>query len=70
MFKINSSAIDVISDVQNDQVKITFNGGREYTYQVSDSANFVESLTMTIEKEQSVGSFVNQQIRNSNLTLV
>ena len=69
MFKFNSSAIESISDLNGDQVQITFNGGREYTYKVANPDNFVEDLNLVIENEDSVGKFVNLAIRNQDLTL-
>jgi hypothetical protein len=69
MFKFNSSAIESISDLNGDQVQITFNGGREYTYKVSNPVNFVEDLNLVIENEDSVGKFVNLAIRSQDLTL-
>lgn len=70
MFNFQSSAIENISDVDNGQVSITFNGGREYTYQVTDPANFVEDLQLVIENEDSVGRFINLAIRGEQLTNV
>lgn len=70
MFNFESSAIDNISEVQDGQVTITFNGGREYTYNVSDPANFIEDLNMVIENEDSVGKFINLAIRGEQLTAI
>lgn len=69
-FQFQSSAIENISDVDNGQVSITFNGGREYTYQVTDPSNFVEDLQLVIENEDSVGRFINLAIRGEQLTNV
>ena len=55
MFKFESSAIDNISNVQDGQVVVTFNGGRDYTYDVADPANFVTDLQLVIDNEDSVG---------------
>ena len=63
MFKFESSAIDNISDVQDGQVVVTFNGGRDYTYDVADPANFVSDLQLVIDNEDSVGKFINLAIR-------
>ena len=68
MFKFQSSAIENISDVQNEQVTITFNGGRDYTYKVADPANFVSDLQLVIDNEDSVGKFINLAIRGEQLT--
>ena len=67
MFKFNSSAIDNISDVQDGQVVVTFNGGRDYTYDVADPANFVTDLQLVIDNEDSVGKFINLAIRGEEL---
>ncbi|NDB82643.1 MAG: hypothetical protein EB127_07870, partial [Alphaproteobacteria bacterium] len=63
MFKFQSSAIERISDVQDGKVVITFNGGRDYTYKVSDPTDFVEQLQRIISSEESVGKFINSAIR-------
>ena len=68
MFKFQSSAIDNISEVQDGQVTITFVGGRDYTYKVSDPANFVSDLNTVIENDDSVGRFINLAIRGEQLT--
>ena len=70
MFKFQSSAIENISEVQNEQVTITFNGGRDYTYTVADPANFVSDLQLVIDNEDSVGKFINLAIRGEALTQV
>ena len=67
MFKFQSSAIENISDVQNEQVTITFNGGRDYTYKVADPTTFVAQLNEVISNDESVGRFVNTAIRNEQL---
>ncbi len=69
-FQFQSSAIENISDVQNEQVTITFNGGRDYTYTVADPASFVSDLQLVIENEDSVGKFINLAIRSEALTQV
>ena len=68
MFKFQSSAIENITDVQDGQVTVTFNGGRDYTYSVSDPSTFVADLNMVIENEDSVGKFINLSIRGEQLT--
>jgi len=70
MFKFQSSAIENISDVQNGQVTITFNGGRDYTYGVQDVEQFVAQLSEVITKSESVGRFINTAIRSEQLTQV
>ena len=70
MFKFTSFAIDNISEVQDGQVTITFNGGRDYTYNVADPAGFVTDLNLVIENEDSVGKFINLAIRGDQLTQV
>jgi hypothetical protein len=67
MFKFQSSAIENISDVQDEQVTITFMGGRNYTYKVAEPSNFVSDLNTVIAKEESVGSFINSAIRSEQL---
>ena len=67
MFKFQSSAIENISDVTDEQVTITFNGGRDYTYKVADPATFVPQLNEVISNDESVGRFVNTAIRNEQL---
>lgn len=69
MFKFNSSAVNSISDVENGQVTIQFNNGRDYTYNVANPATFVEDLSLVIENEDSVGKFINLSIRGEDLTL-
>jgi hypothetical protein len=68
MFKFQSSAIENISDVQNGQVTVTFNGGRDYTYSVTDPSSFVADLQLVIDNEDSVGKFINLAIRGEQLT--
>ena len=65
-----SSAIEAISDVVDDQVTITFTGGRDYTYGVVDADRFVSTLTETINSDGSVGKFVNNALRENQLTMV
>lgn len=71
MFPVfTSSAIENISDVENGQVTITFNGGRDYTYGVADVERFVTEMTNTISQGDSVGRYVNNALRSDLLTLV
>jgi hypothetical protein len=70
MFEFSSSAIENISDVTDGKVTITFNGGRDYTYNVTDPAEFVADLNLVIENEDSVGKFINLAIRGDQLTQV
>lgn len=67
MFKFQSTAIENITDVQDDQVTITFTGGRDYTYKVTDPAAFVSQLNEVISNDESVGRFVNTAIRSEQL---
>ncbi len=69
-FQFQSSAIENISDVQNEQVTITFNGGRDYTYGVQDVEQFVSQLSNVIANSESVGRFINTAIRSEQLTQV
>ena len=69
-FNFTSSAIENISNVENGQVTITFNGGREYTYGVQDVEQFVAQLSAVIAEQQSVGRFVNAAIRSDQLVVV
>lgn len=70
MFNFQSSAIENISEVQDGQVTVTFNGGRDYTYNVADPANFVADLNLVIENEDSVGKFINLAIRGEQLVKI
>ena len=67
MFKFQSSAIENITEVQDGQVTITFVGGRDYTYKVTDPSTFVSDLNTVIKEDESVGRFVNQAIRSEQL---
>jgi|TARA_B100002019_G_scaffold95018_1_gene81837 hypothetical protein len=59
-----SSAIESISDVTSDgKVEITFNGGRKYTYGVSD----VEKFVTTFNEATSKGQFINRALRDDML---
>lgn len=62
-----SSAIESISDITSDgNVEITFNGGRKYTYGVSDVENFVTKFNEATSK----GQFINRALRDDMLTQV
>lgn len=69
-FDINSTAIQNVELLSDSQVEITWNNGKEYTYNVTDQDSFAEQLQNVILNEQSVGRFINQQIRADNLTPV
>lgn len=64
-----SSAIENIS-VDDNTATITFNGGRSYDYTVNDVTAFVTALTNVMSKQESVGSFVNKQIKSETLQKV
>lgn len=70
MFNFQSSAIENISEIQDGQVTITFTGGRDYTYSVTDPDTFVSDLNMVIENEDSVGKFINLAIRGEQLVSI
>ena len=70
MFNFQSSAIENISEVQDGQVTVTFSGGRDYTYNVADPANFVADLQLVIENEDSVGKFINLAIQGEQLVKI
>ncbi len=70
MMNFTSSAIDNIVIGDNDNVTVTFRGGRDYTYSCSDVAGFQNDLNNVIEEHESVGSFVNRAIRAELLQLV
>lgn len=69
-FKFESSAIENISDVEDGKVIITFIGGRDYTYAVTDVEKFVSQLTEVITQKDSVGGFVNMAIRENLMTVI
>jgi hypothetical protein len=62
-FQFQSSAVDNIVVNDDDNVTITFRGGRDYQYACSDVAGFQNDLQNVIEENESVGSFVNRAIR-------
>ena len=61
-----SSAIENIS-VDDNTATITFSGGRSYDYTLNDVTAFVTALTDVMSKQESVGSFVNKQIKSETL---
>ena len=67
---ITSSAIEYINFSENDQVVITFNGGRDYTYKCNDLVGFQNDLYDVIEEGESVGQFVNRAIKAKLLQTV
>jgi hypothetical protein len=70
MFNFTSSAVESISDLNGDQVTVTFNGGREYTYRAAAPDTFVSDLNKVIAEQQSVGGFINRAIRGEQLLSV
>lgn len=66
-FVFSSSAVENISDVEDGQVTVTFNGGRDYTYSVPNPDDFVSDLSAVIENDDSVGRFINIAIRSEQL---
>lgn len=66
MVKFNSSVITKISDVENNQVTIEFNG-RPYTYSISDVEAWQNDLADVISEGESVGAFVNRAVRSEVL---
>ena len=61
-----SSAIESMSTTADGQVLVTFTGGREYTYSVSDVEQFVTAFNAATSK----GRFVNEQIKAETLQKV
>lgn len=64
----NSSAVEKV-EVIDDQVLVTFNGGRQYTYNSTNLEQFISTLSETITKGESVGRFINRSLAD-NLTQV
>ena len=64
-----SSAIENIA-VDDNTATITFAGGRAYDYTVNDVTAFVTALSDIMSKQESVGRFVNQQIKSEILQKV
>jgi hypothetical protein len=65
-----STAISEISDVTDDTVKITWKVGNSYTYHIEDVADYSRLLDEVVASNASIGSFVNSQIQQKNLSLV
>lgn len=65
--KFQSSAIEKISEQEDNKVAITFVGGRQYVYSVPDIQQFVADLTEVVSNQKSVGKFVNTSIKNQEL---
>jgi len=65
--KFESSAIEKISEQEDDKVAITFVGGRQYVYSVPDIQQFAADLTEVVSNQKSVGKFVNTSIKNKDL---
>lgn len=69
-FSFTSSAIDNLI-MNGEEVKVTFKGGRDYTYKAVNPAGFALALDGTIsDPNGSVGRFVNQAIRSEELVSV
>jgi hypothetical protein len=64
-----SSAIENIS-VEDNTATVTFTGGRAYDYTVNDVTAFVTALTDIMTKQDSVGRFVNNSIKNETLVKI
>ena len=61
-----SSAIESMSTTDAGNVLVTFTGGRQYTYSVSD----VEQFCTAFNAAASKGRFVNEQIKAETLQKV
>jgi hypothetical protein len=62
----NSTAIENIA-LEDNTATVTFNGGRAYDYTLNDVTSFVSSLGQVIEAGESVGRFVNNEIKADRL---
>lgn len=69
-FTFTSSAIETVAINSDNQVTVTFKGGRDYLYNVSDLEGFQNDLTDVIEEGESVGAFINRAVRAELLTSV
>lgn len=58
----NSTAIQTVSENDDNIVTITFNSGNSYNYQ-DITGNFVDSVENAIENDQSVGRLYNRAVR-------
>jgi hypothetical protein len=65
----NSTAIENIA-LEDNTATVTFNGGRAYDYTLNDVTSFVSSLGQVIEAGESVGRFINTEIRADRLLRV
>jgi hypothetical protein len=65
----NSTAIENIA-LEDNTATVTFNGGRAYDYTLNDVTSFVNSLGQVIEAGESVGRFINTEIRADRLLRV
>ena len=64
MITVNSSAIQSISDVSNEnEVTITFQNGKNYVYGVDDVIAWKNDLNNVLSEDESVGRFVNRAIK-------
>ena len=68
-YNVNSSAVENI-EVTDNQVLVTFTGGRQYSYNATNLEQFVTTLSETITKGDSVGRFINSSIRSNDLVSV
>ena len=66
----NSTAIQEISEVTDNQVSVTWNSGSSYTYKLADSGQFILALDKVVSSNASIGSFVNSQIQQNMMQLV
>ena len=62
----NSTAIENIA-LDDNTATVTFTGGRAYDYTLNDVTSFVTSLSKVIEAGESVGRFVNNEIKADRL---
>jgi|DEB0MinimDraft_6_1074348.scaffolds.fasta_scaffold03437_8 hypothetical protein len=65
-----SSALDALSIMDDGNVTVTFKGGRNYNYTVQDPARFQQDANEVIRLGESVGSFINCQIKDGTLQIV
>ena len=65
-----SSALDAISIMNDGNVTVTFKGGREYNYTVQDAHRFQDDINEVIRLGQSVGAFINSNIKDGTLQSV
>lgn len=66
----NSTAIQEISNVAENQVTVTWKSGSSYTYNLSNPDKFIMDLNEVVSSSASVGSFVNSQIQQNMMQLV